>query len=192
MKSLIVFYSGSGNNTALAYHIEKKLACDIEEIVPERKRTNFSILLDIAFNRLPAVKPLQANLREYEMVILVAPVWNARMASPMRTFVKEYGAGIEACAFISLCGGRDGQRQKIVDQLMELLHDEPIAVEELALRDLFKDGRHADVKNVSNYRVTENDFSFFDDAIDNFLRRVGVFPMTTDRKEAYNSRAMDQ
>ncbi len=182
MKPLIVFYSNSGNNTALAYQLEKRLNCDIEEIVPKRKRMGFAILLDIVFNRVPAIKPLRADLREYDMVILVAPVWNARMASPMRTFVKENGSVIEACSFISLCGGRDGQRQKMVDQLTELLHDEPIAVEELALRDLFKDGRHDDVRNVSTYRVTENDLKFFGDAIDNFLRRVGVFPMTADMK----------
>lgn len=175
MKSLIVFYSNSGNNSALAYQLEKRLNCDIEEIVPERKRTSFAILLDIVFNRLPAIKPLQANLKEYQTVILVAPVWNARLASPMQAFVKEYSADIEACAFISLCGGRDGQRQRIVDQLMGLLHDEPTEVEELALRDLFKDGHGGAVKNVSNYRVTENDFRFFDDAIDNFLKRVGLW-----------------
>ena len=55
MKTLIAYYSFTHNNEVLAKDLQKKLNCDIHKIEEPGKRTGFTILLDLIFNRNPEI-----------------------------------------------------------------------------------------------------------------------------------------
>jgi len=56
MKTLIVYYSFTQNNEALAKMIQTRLDCEMFKIETIRKRSSFSIFLDAVFGRKPAIR----------------------------------------------------------------------------------------------------------------------------------------
>lgn len=61
MKTLIAYYTLSGNNKKLADYIKEKYNCELLEIKEKKKRKTFSIILDLIFKRekqnLPSTLP---------------------------------------------------------------------------------------------------------------------------------------
>jgi flavodoxin len=53
MKTLIAFYSFSGNNKLLAGYLQKKSGSDLQQMAELKHRTGFTIQLDILFKRTP-------------------------------------------------------------------------------------------------------------------------------------------
>ncbi len=180
MKTIIVCYSHTGNNLVLAQYLQKSLGCDVEEVIEKRKRSRLTILLDIIFNRDPAIHPLTARLDNYDLAIFVAPVWSGRIATPVRTLLREQRAFLEAFAFITVCAGSPGQAEKIFGELSEVTHEEPVAVTELPLSMLFA----SPVAGLIDYRVKEADMTAFAPLIENFLKKVSTgLPAVTLLKE---------
>ncbi|NJM26173.1 MAG: hypothetical protein HC859_12465, partial [Bacteroidia bacterium] len=123
-------------------------------------------MLDLIFNRHPAVKTSPVRLQDYEQVILAAPIWAGQIASPIRTFLAKEKRNIRSYSFITVCGIA-GQERKIARQLTSMLGKTPVAVAELPLSDLppSEDGK----KRGAHYQVTYQDFDCFKDRIASFL-----------------------
>ncbi len=171
MKTLIVYYSLTGNNLILAQYLQKMLGCDVEEIIEKNKRSRLTILLDLVFDRNPAIRPLTARLENYDLVIIVGPIWNERVATPIRTFLKKHRNGFESLAFVSLCIGSAQQEEKIFVQLSEVTHIEPLAVMQLTLSTLT--GPHdGPITNLLHYKVKETEMGVFDAALEKFMKKV--------------------
>jgi flavodoxin len=51
MKTLIIYYSFSGNNEVLAQELQKRLDCDLQKIVELKPRKSIDILFDLIFKR---------------------------------------------------------------------------------------------------------------------------------------------
>lgn len=163
MKNIIVYYSNTRNNELLALHLQKKLSCDVLKIEEVNKRTGITILLDLLFNRNPKLKGHGVHLAQYDHFIFVAPIWAGKIASPMRSFMKEEKEHIKSFSFITLCGGIQGQLVKITQQLKTILGLDPTVVEELWISHL------PSAKNTSNYHVTAEDLEYFRKQENEFL-----------------------
>ena len=159
MKTIIVYYSHTHNNEILAGDIQKKLSCDILKIEEVKKRTGFTILLDLLFDRTPTLKGHAASLNLYDDFIFVGPIWASKIASPLKAFLLKEKKYIKHYSFISLCGGVKGQLEKINKQLLLILQHEPEAIKELCINDLPVSER----KNAAKYLES------FKDRIDEFL-----------------------
>jgi len=172
MKAIIVYYSHSANNEALAQDLKHRLGCDIFKIEEEKTRTGFTILLDLILRREAKLKKPNVFLSDYNTVVFIAPIWDAQIATPLKTFIKMERERIKNYAFITVCSGREGQHEKITKQLAQLTLKKPIIVTELLVNDLLPTGQKNKIQYTTPYRVKEEDFQTLKKQIQDFVNTV--------------------
>lgn len=172
MKSLIVYYSYTGNNEALAKEMKLRFGSDLYKIFEKKHRNAFTILLDVIFKRETEIEKPDIFLIDYDVVIFMAPIWDSKIATPLKSFIKMECLSIRNYAFISICTGHEGQSQKINAELFELTNRKPIAVTELSVNDLLLPEQKDKIRYTTPYRVKEGDFNVFKKQIQNFVNAV--------------------
>ncbi|MDR1159564.1 MAG: flavodoxin [Syntrophomonadaceae bacterium] len=111
MKSLVVYFSWSGNTRSVAKEIQQQTGADIFEIVPETPYTdNYDELLDIAQNEKrgnarPAISSSPGDLDEYAIIYLGYPNWWADMPMVIYTFIDDYDLSGKTIAPFCTSGG---------------------------------------------------------------------------------------
>lgn len=175
MKLLIVYYSFTGNNEALARKLGEVMECDTLRIEEKKKRTNASFALDVIFKRRPKLKEYDVDLSAYDHIILVAPVWAGMIATPMQSFARQEAGNLKRYSVIALCGGADGQKENIRTFLESTMLWKPLLVEELRVSDILS---HKDtIKSKIPYKVKADDLEVFNPKIEAFLSALGVSPV---------------
>lgn len=174
MKTLIVYYSFTGNNEALVQKLRERIDCDVIRIQAAKKRTNLSILLDLIFKRSPRLREYTIPFSDYRHLILVAPVWAGKVATPMQTFLKNERRNILNYSFITLCSGVAGQKQKITEYLKSTMLRKPTAVEELCVNDLLLPEQKDKIKFTTGYRVREDDWKVLNAKLAAFVAALTV------------------
>jgi flavodoxin len=169
MKTIIVYYSFSQNNEKLALNIQAKLECAILKIKEKRKRTGFTILLDVTFGRKPSIQYDKVEIKNYDHVIFIAPIWAGKVAAPLKSFLIEEKRNIKAYSFISLCGGALGQKEKIKKELTSLVEKTPVKVAELSINDLLAYEKMNSLKHTTGYHIENKDLAKFERQIQKFL-----------------------
>lgn len=164
MKTIIVYYSHSGNNKVLAQALQARLSCEVISITEVSKRSWFARMVDLVFNRMPAICYDAPELERYDLVICAAPIWVGKIASPLMSFLRKERDHIKTFTFITLCGGVSGQKEKIEEQLQALVGKGPKCVSELWISSLLNGKQSA-----SGYRVQPSDLVFFEVEIARFL-----------------------
>ena len=177
MKLLIVYYSFTGNNAALARKLGEMMECDILRIEEKRKRTSASFALDVIFKRRPRLKEYDVDLSAYDHIILVAPVWAGMIATPMQTFARQETGNLKRYSVIALCGGADGQKENIRAFLESTMSWKPVLVEELRVSDMLSPEDKDTIKSKIPYKVKADDLEVFNPKIEAFLRALGVSPV---------------
>lgn len=95
-KTLVIYYSRSGNTRELAKTIAKELNSDIYEIKTiEPYPKAYRATVDLAREQLrqgvrPAIKDDVPNLRQYSTIILGTPIWWSHVSLPIFTFMDQY------------------------------------------------------------------------------------------------------
>jgi hypothetical protein len=156
-----VFYSFTRNNEKLATYLQKQLSCDIARLETVKKQSSFSILLDLTFNRNPALRPIEHNLRDYDHFIFVGPIWAGRIATPLKSYLTRENSNISEYSFITLCGGGKDQKEKIEMELTNVMQKPPAQVVELSVNSIIQSGKKELIDNVAGYQVDESDLAFF-------------------------------
>lgn len=87
-KPLVIYYSRSGKNRLAATALKNQLGCEMAEIVSKRSISTGTIMLDQIFNRNDDQEPFSKDLKQYNPIIIMAPIWFTRLSSPARTFIK--------------------------------------------------------------------------------------------------------
>lgn len=172
MKTLIIYYSFSGNNKFLAQELQKRLDCDIQKILELKKRTDFTILLDLIFNRSPRIRKSEFDLKQYERFILASPIWNGKVATPLRSFIEMEKDNFKEYSFITVCIGPDGQDKKIMDELLQLIQKKPKTVMQLKINDLFPSERKNKIRYATPYRINQRVLLAFEIEIEHFLQAL--------------------
>jgi flavodoxin len=174
MKTLLIYYSFTGNNEALARKLHDRLQCDMFRIEEAGRRRSISIFFDLIFKRRPKLKEYTLHLEAYDHIVLVSPIWAGKLSTPMQTFLMRESGRIRSYSFISLCGGLDGQRQKISDYLASILPAKPAIVEELWVNDLLPDEQKNSVKYTTPYRIKEPDWRIFNAKLGAFVNAINL------------------
>ncbi|HSP48106.1 MAG TPA: hypothetical protein VLN47_08540 [Clostridiaceae bacterium] len=172
MKSLIVYYSHSGNNEMLAKVLQERMGCPIHRILEVKKRHTISILADFYVKRHSGLEASDVALGDYDQVIFIAPIWGRRVASPMRTFIEAEKGKFSRYHFITLCSGEEGQKEKVEMELLAASGTRPEGVEELWINSLLPEEKRNKVRYTFNYRVDREDMVRFDREIAVFLQQV--------------------
>lgn len=113
-RALVVYYSRSGHTRKAARRIAVALRADAEAIVDVRDRSGTlgylrSIYEAVREKEAPIVAP-RFDPAEFDLVVVGTPVWNASMASPVRTYLEHHGDSIRSLAVFCTEGGRGGGR----------------------------------------------------------------------------------
>lgn len=96
MKSLIVYYSHSGNTGRVAKIIQRKVGGDffrIELAVPYPQK--YREVLDqarkeLASGHVPELKSIIENMDAYDVIFVGSPNWLNTMAPPVKAFLMQY------------------------------------------------------------------------------------------------------
>ena len=94
-KSLILYYSQTGTTKTVAEELLKVLDADIELIEAENpysgtyEETIARCQQEMESGSLPALKPLQSDIHQYDTIYLGYPVWFGTCARPVLALVEQ-------------------------------------------------------------------------------------------------------
>ena len=105
---LVVFYSYTGTGRRLARLLAAQQQWPIGEVRELRPRSgkegNWRCVFDSLFRRRPAIRYEGPALRNFDVIVLIAPIWVRRLAGPMRSFVAELRTALPEVAVLSVMG----------------------------------------------------------------------------------------
>ncbi len=158
MKTLVIYYSFTGNNSKLAQKIAMSINADIKEIKEKKNRTILTILLDVLFNRIPTIKDFDIQFELYENLIFVAPVWFGKIATPLRALFKELNVKIEVYSFVSISAGTNGEKNSNLEkELMQRTGLMPKAVINPLISEILTANPKPSRKQLDAYRLSDTD-----------------------------------
>jgi flavodoxin len=95
MKTIVIYYSLTGNTKGIAEKVAKELNADIEALEPVKPYpNNYSGVVEEGQEEVEndfkrPIKPLKHDLNEYDRIIVGSPTWWYKMASPVLTFLSD-------------------------------------------------------------------------------------------------------
>jgi flavodoxin len=93
MKSLIVYYSRSGNAKYVAETIAAEIGADVEEIVDQKKRSGIAGWLsggkDAKQGKETEIAPTTKSPAEYDLIVVGTPIWASSITPAIRTYIKK-------------------------------------------------------------------------------------------------------
>ncbi len=93
MKSLVVYYSRTGNARFVAETIAAEIGSDIEEVIDLKKRSSVFGLLSGGFaarrGKETKIAPTTKSPASYDLVIVGTPVWGGRPSPAITTYLKK-------------------------------------------------------------------------------------------------------
>jgi len=174
MKMVMVSYSMTGNNDALAANIAAELAMERVRITESKARTTAKIALDMLFNRTPKVSPAVDTVDGYDLILFVGPVWMGHVAAPLRANLKHLKGSPVQYAFISISGGADGSNPGLVRDLIKRTGKAPAALIDLHIADLLPSNPKPTRQETQDYRLRDQDVKELTDIVLENLRGTKV------------------
>ena len=114
MKTLVIYYSRTGNTKIIAEIIAKNLAADLEEITEIQPKTGIIGWLiagkDATLQKSTPINDLKHQVADYDLVVIGTPVWSWNMSPPVRSFLQKYKQDLKQVAFFTTMGGNGDQR----------------------------------------------------------------------------------
>jgi flavodoxin len=164
MRTLVVYYSHTGNNRYLAEQVAHSLKADCEQIRPRPGAFLFLIMLSfLNIGARPA--PLTRTVEEYDQVILVGPIWMGRLVSPLRGFLMRYRKRIKQLYFITCCGSTDAARNDtfgyatVFPKIAAILGERCVQCEALPIALVLPEDKSKDNQAIMNTRLSDENFS---------------------------------
>jgi flavodoxin len=109
MKTLVAFYSLTGNTSLLVSKIAALLHADTDRILTETPYEGGWGYVKAAYHSLTgqkvAIKASGITPQEYDLVVVAGPVWTGRIAPPVRTYLERYRDQFKHIAFCVTQGG---------------------------------------------------------------------------------------
>jgi flavodoxin len=114
MKSLVVYYSRTGNAKFMAEKIAEELGADIEAVIDEKNRRGMIGWLIAGYDATRGKETKIAETKklpgDFDLIIIGTPVWNARPSPAIRTYLRHRDLSGKKTAIFLACEGRGDQR----------------------------------------------------------------------------------
>ena len=105
-KTLVVYYSYTGNCESIVSELTNRISADVVEIEPAEKGLHYEannyaigtqLLNAIKANpndaaSYPAIDPVSVSVADYSTIIIVTPLWWSQMAAIMQSYLFQVGA----------------------------------------------------------------------------------------------------
>jgi flavodoxin len=139
MKSLVVYYSRTGNAKFVAETVAAELGSDIEEVVDLKKRGGklgwVSAGRDASGGKCTQIAPTTKDPKDYDLVIVGTPVWAWSPSCAIRTYLGNHDlSGKKVALFFTL----DNNLRQAVEKTKALMPNSLFAGE-LALKKALED-----------------------------------------------------
>ncbi len=131
MKTLVLYYSKTGNTKHIAEIIAKEVKADILEIQREKdiKGTGFGMYMKGGFEamtkRKAKIKPFEKDLQKYDLIFLGSPVWAWSMNPAVRSMLTEVNFTGKKFALYCSCSG-EGSGLKVCEKTKEYLTENTV------------------------------------------------------------------
>lgn len=89
MKKVVVYYSRYGNSRLAARLIAKQLEATIHRIEVKKRKGVMQSTFSALFGRRPKIKHIPLQPEEWDLMVIVTPVWMRKPATPLKTFLSE-------------------------------------------------------------------------------------------------------
>jgi menaquinone-dependent protoporphyrinogen IX oxidase len=90
-KTLIIYYSRTGNSRLISQVLQKELNAQVLEIKDLEDRTGTlgyaGAGFDGFFDRHTTIEPTKVDLSPYSNIVIVSPIWNWKLSTPIHTFI---------------------------------------------------------------------------------------------------------
>ncbi|MCL4430338.1 MAG: flavodoxin [Chloroflexi bacterium] len=122
MKSLVVYYSRTGNARFVAQTIAAEIGADVEEVIDLKKRSGILGYLsggsDARRGRETEIAPTKKSPANYELIIIGSPVWAGRPTPAITTYLKKNDlSGKKVAVFFA----QGGTKPRAIDQTKALM-----------------------------------------------------------------------
>ncbi len=136
-KTLVVYYSYTGNCSAIVTELTHQIEADVLEIQPAEKGLKYEangyalgtqLLNAINANpddaaSYPAIDPVSTSLSDYQNVIIVTPLWWSQMAAPMQTYLFNYGSQMAGKHVGLIVSSASSSISRVVEDAKRLVPD---------------------------------------------------------------------
>ena len=203
-KVLVLYYSQTATTKTVAQELATKLGADIEEIVPvtpydgDFQATIARWQQEREQGVLPELKPIEADLAQYDVIFLGYPVWGGTYAPPVAAFLETADLSgkkiVPFCSFGS--GGLDTSVRDLKEKLANVeilpgygvrkarLEAMPAEVDNFLKAGGFIEGEYTKLPDFSDrHAVSEEESAIFDTA-------VGDYPMIKAKATTVAQRAI--
>ena len=128
MKTLVAFYSKSGNTKKVGEEIAKNLNVDVDEIIDKKDRSGILGWLgggrDALFKKATTIES-KKDPSQYDLIVVGTPIWAGSVTPAVRAYLSKNK--FKKVAFFCSCGMSKGRS---FDE-MEKLSKKPLSVLEL-------------------------------------------------------------
>jgi flavodoxin len=124
LKSLVVYYSRTGNARFVAQTIAAEVGADIEEVIDLKKRSGVLGFLsggsDARRSKETKIASITKSPADYDLIIVGTPVWAGRPSPAITTYLKKNDLSGKKVAVFLTQGGKKPQ-VKAIDQTKALI-----------------------------------------------------------------------
>jgi flavodoxin len=104
MKTIVLYYSSTGNNRFLAHKIAEGLGAACEEIIPRMNVPPLQILFSL-LKKGPGIRAFGRPLNDYDQAVVMGPIWMGQLLYGLRCALAGCAAADLQLHFVTCCGG---------------------------------------------------------------------------------------
>lgn len=129
-KTLVIYYSQTGATAKVAEEIKNQLGAEIDSIVCDIPYDgNFQETIErcqkeMEVGEIPTVKPLNADLDQYDVIFLGYPVWFGTYAPPVEGFIRNQS--LKGKKVVTFCTFGSGGLQSSTENLKKALSESEV------------------------------------------------------------------
>lgn len=188
-KALVLYYSQTGTTETVALELQKMLNADVEAIELENPYTGTynDVVAQVGQERangiLPKLKPLKADLSEYDIVFLGYPIWFGTYATPIASLVKDYDFADNKV--VTFCTFGSGGLEAAIEDLKKALPKAEIAERGFGIRT----ARVAATAKELNRFLVENEY--IEGNVEALVGYSEMQPVTAEEKRIFDEACGD-
>ncbi|MBN1603793.1 MAG: hypothetical protein JW915_19430 [Chitinispirillaceae bacterium] len=178
MKTLVVYYSRTGNNAYLAKRIAQDSKADIEALMPGIGIFPVVMLLSVLKSGT-GIRALKNDINHYDQIILCGPIWAGFLCSPLLDFIKKYKQQGKRLHFATSCGSDDKRKNETFGYARVFEQVKAAAGENLGICEAFPlvlalpEDKRSDDKAMLKTKISDANFGEeLTDRLNQFLKKV--------------------
>ncbi len=114
MKTLVVYFSKTGNTATVAKELAQILSADLETLAETKPKEGIVGMIlagkDAALQNSTPINDLKNNITNYDLVVVGTPVWAWTMSNPIRAFFEKHKKDLKKVAFFATMANMGDKR----------------------------------------------------------------------------------